>query len=698
MYHTFRNETIPIILDDFVDMKFGTGVVKITPAHSKIDYDVAKRHNLPLLQVIGENGCMQNAGQFNKLHRYDCREKILRKLNEIGLLRKKNPHEMSLPFCSRTGDVIEYLPKEQWFLSCSELNRKAASAVLNGHLRIIPEKFINNWLNWTDNDKDWCISRQLWWGHQIPAYKCSYDNKSIWIAACDEESAIKHASKDLHVSSDQILVTRDTDVLDTWFSSGIYPFSSLGWPDSTVDYNNFYPLNLMTTGHDILGFWVHRMVILGLELTDKLPFNNILLHGIICDNKGAKMSKSKGNVIDPIDIINGISLEQLYVKTKEMHENGILNKNEFDKATNYHKTNFSNRNGIPECGVDALRFTLLSYDTKSHYINFDVDLCYANKLFCNKIWQSIKYIELSLEKLREIKEEITIKDLTYFDKWILSRASFMVNTVNKSMDEYDFHIATRAIRSFIYNEYCDIYLEATKPGFDDVDAKVGYAHAHTLIAVLNIALRCLVPYMIYVTAELIPKIPAFERNVIFNFDDSNEKHFKFPLTEDFVELRNEPFEKQVENVLNAIFLIRQIKGFYGIPNKPRPKISIKTSDDRVNADININFAVMQHLARCGEIELSDETRNKQYVSGLLNKDTVISVEFIGEDVDKVVEIAKSRLKKKIKKVEEGIVKLEYKFLSSNYLNTVPEWTQNLDKEKILNKKEELKQLHRLIML
>lgn len=692
--HPFRNETIPIIFDNFVDMKFGTGAVKITPAHSKVDYEVAQRHNLPLIQIINEKGSIVNSNTFNNVNKYECRDLLIMKLDELGLLKEAKAHAMTLPICSRTGDVIEYLPKEQWFLSCKELNKQAVKAVKEGRLRIEPEKFVKNWLQWTEDDRDWCISRQLWWGHQIPAYKCTASNKTVWVSAFKEENALMEASETLKVPTIDILIERDTDVLDTWFSSGIYPFSSLGWPNQTPDFELFYPLSLMATGHDILGFWVHRMVILGLELTGKLPFNKVLLHGVICDNKGAKMSKSKGNVIDPIDIINGISIDELNSKSEVMHEDGILTKEELINAKNYQKANFSRTNGIPECGVDALRFTILSHDIKSHYTHFDIALCHRNKLFCNKIWQSVKYIQMSLEKLTPIENEITRVDLNYFDKWILSKLANMVRVTNEAIDNYDFHLATRALKTLIYNEYCDVYLEATKSGFENTNGRIGYAHAHTLIAVLNTALRALAPFMIYITEELIPKIPAFENNIIYNFKD--DKYLEFPNIDNFEVWKDEILEERANNLLNTIFLVRQIKGFYGIRNDPKPAVIINTTNKELIEDLHLNDKVFKHLSRSGEIIVRNGSE-ENYVSAILNKDTKVNVEVIGDDATTLIQTARSRLEKKVKKAEESLAKLEAKFSSENYVRNVPEFTQIADKDVLLGKKEELKQLQRLIV-
>ncbi|CAH0598794.1 unnamed protein product [Chrysodeixis includens] len=695
--HPFRNDTIPIIFDEFVDMEVGTGAVKITPAHSRIDHEIAAVHNLPMIQVFDEEGLIMNSGRFNRSKRYDCRETVVNILKEMDLLRNVKPHQVNLPICSRTGDVVDQLPKEQWFMSCSELNAKACELLERGRLKIEPEKHVASWLRWTADNRDWCISRQLWWGHQIPAYKCSLDLDVVWVAATSEEQAKQQASKILRAMPDSIKAERDSDVLDTWFSSGIYPFAALGWPRTSrsQDFRQFYPLNLMTTGHDILGFWVHKMVILGLEVTGQLPFNKVLLHGIICDSKGAKMSKSRGNVIDPMDVIEGISLDKLKDRCKEMHRNGLLTTAELDKALVYHHANYANTKGIPECGVDALRFTLLSQDIKSHFVNFDVAMCHANKLFCNKIWQSLKYTSLSYRKLDKLNTDVSAKDLTYFDKWILSRLAEMVDVVNRSMDSYDFHLATKAIRHFFYNEFCDVYLEATKPGFDSLDLRVGYAHAHTLSACLNTSLRCLAPFMVYLTEELIPKVPSFSYNFIHNYNDATDKYWDFPLIRDWRKWKDPTYEKKVACLLNTVKLIREMKGLYNISNKTKPCVYIKTDDTLLASDIIHNKTVVCNLSQCSDITFEKDSRTN-YVTAMLDADTEVNVQLVGEDVEIAVFAAKSKLEKKIKMLEDSLSKLEAKFSSGHYLTHAPEWTQIVDKERMLSKKRELQELQRLM--
>lgn len=415
LWHPFRAEPIPLIFDESVDPEFGTGAVKITPAHDKHDFDIARRHNLKHIQVINEKGLIaEDFGGFSGVRRFLARDQVIESLSELGLFRGTKSHEMILPTCSRSKDVIEYLLRPQWYVKCDDMAKKAVKAVENGDLKIIPANFENEWYRWLNNSRDWCISRQLWWGHQVPAYEVSSpDTENFWVAAQNYIEAKEKAEKKLGKASknSNIEVSRDPDVLDTWFSSGLLPFSVFNWPDLTEDLKRYYPLDLMETGHDILFFWVARMVMLSQELTNQLPFNKILLHGIICDAHGRKMSKSLGNVIVPDQIINGATLADLQLETEKSFKMGILSKSEMERSVSGQRKMFPN--GIPECGIDALRFTLCSYNIKNHFINFDVTECHTNKLFFNKIWQATKYtiscadrLELNLKSLNKINDEV----------------------------------------------------------------------------------------------------------------------------------------------------------------------------------------------------------------------------------------------------------------------------------------------------
>lgn len=510
LWHPFREQEIPLIFDESVDMEFGTGAVKITPAHDKFDFQLANRHNLPHQSVFNEKGYVKPSyGVFSGLKRFEARERIKWALASLGLFRQVKSHDMIIPICSRSRDVVEYMKKPQWFINCSGMANKAYDAVNTGSLRIIPEGFEQNWFRWLKEHRNWCISRQLWWGHRIPIYRYMVNHIEHWVAASSEEEARfklqKFDSRLSHVPLEQ-----DQDVLDTWFSSALLPFSVNGWPEEDVRDMQAYPLSLMETGHDILLFWVARMVMLGQELTGKLPFKEVLLHGIICDAHGRKMSKSLGNAIQPEHIINGISLDGLLKETEKAFNSGMISFDEFKRSTDAQRKQFPM--GIPDCGIDVLRFTLCNHNIKTHFINFDVSECEANGHFFNKIWQATKY-SLRAVSLSQIKSvDLEDHDLSKMDLWILSKLSQAVQAITANMNNYDFHLATTALRKFFYNNFCDIYLETTKPNIKR-GRTAADGHCVTLLNCLYIGLQYLSPFAPHLSTELhkyLEEVPQFK--------------------------------------------------------------------------------------------------------------------------------------------------------------------------------------------
>jgi valyl-tRNA synthetase len=392
--HPFCKRRIPILCDDFVDMDFGTGAVKITPAHDPNDYEVGKRHNLPFINIFNDDGFIvgEEYGEFTGMKRFDCRKVLLNRLKELGLYKDTVNNPMVVPICSRSKDVVEPLIKPQWYVKCDEMAASATEAVKSGELKIIPEIHTKTWYHWMDGIRDWCISRQLWWGHRIPAYRVIFKKahekntgEDVWIVGRSVEEALEKAKAQLNVSGDDISLEQDEDVLDTWFSSGLFPFSVFGWPDATSDLQNFYPTTLLETGHDILFFWVARMVFFGQTLLGKLPFKEVFLHPMVRDAHGRKMSKSLGNVIDPMDVILGITLEGLHSQLYDSN----LDPKEIDKAKQGQKQDFPN--GIPECGTDAMRFALCAYMTQARDINLDILRVQGYRFFCNKLWNATKF-------------------------------------------------------------------------------------------------------------------------------------------------------------------------------------------------------------------------------------------------------------------------------------------------------------------
>ncbi|KAF7270781.1 hypothetical protein GWI33_016286 [Rhynchophorus ferrugineus] len=578
LHHPFRDDLIPVIADDFVDPEFGTGAVKITPGHDPTDFDVGKRHNLKALQVIDGRGCLTDIHEeFRGLKRFTAREVIVEELVKRQLYRGYTDHNMIVPLCSRSKDVVEFLIKPQWFVKCSSMAQRAVEDVRTGKLDIIPLNFEKVWFHWLEDTRDWCISRQLWWGHRIPAYLCSKtdkDSETVWVAARNEAEAKLKASTLLNCQESDIVSQQDEDVLDTWFSSGLQPLSAMGWPEKNKELEKFFPVSVMETGHDILFFWVARMVMLSTQLTGNLPFNKILLHGIICDARGRKMSKSLGNVIAPEDVIRGASLEELQQNLKESHNNGIISKEELEIALKGQQKMFPN--GIPECGSDSLRFTLLSHNVKNFVINFDVNECHTNRLFCNKIWQATKFALMWHEKVsmecNSYQDIInSTENASIMDKWILSRLSYLISTVNDSIEFYDFYIATAALKQFFYYEFCDIYLETIKTNLKNCssDPNTSKIHCYTLLSCLDLGLRVLAPFMPVLAQHLHEHIPR-----IWNIGTDTS----FPQS---LALRNESLEENVDNIMKVVVAIRRLKKIFNVTYKYKPEVYLQANNVEV---------------------------------------------------------------------------------------------------------------------
>ncbi|XP_043073939.1 valine--tRNA ligase, mitochondrial-like, partial [Puntigrus tetrazona] len=508
--HPFTERLLPIVTDSMVDMTFGTGAVKVTPAHDHTDFLLSQRHSLPRLTVIGGDGAMtSDCGQWLEgVKRFDARERVITALMERKLFRGKKDHPMSLPICSRSGDVIEPLLKKQWFVRCQEMGRKAVQAVEEGELQIIPHFYTKMWKSWLSNIGDWCISRQLWWGHQIPAYRVTVDNskdteEEQWVWGRSAAEARQRAAVKFGVNPDAITLTQDPDVLDTWFSSGLFPFAMLGWPQQTEDLRQFYPNSILETGSDLIFFWVARMVMLGRELTGQLPFKQVLFHSLVRDKYGRKMSKSLGNVIDPLDVISGVSFERLQEKVKE----GNLDPRESVVAMEAQKKDFPK--GIPECGTDALRFALCSYKAQGEDISLSVSHVLGCRHFCNKMWQTVRFTLAMLHDASLPTPLAETHPLSSMDKWICSRLYSTVQQCERGLENYELHVVTSALHSFWLHSLCDVYLESIKPllkgegsGCEEQRAGERQAAMSVLYHAVSVSLTLLSPFMPFLTEEL----------------------------------------------------------------------------------------------------------------------------------------------------------------------------------------------------
>lgn len=577
--HPFVDRRMPIVCDEFVEMGFGTGAVKITPAHDHNDYEVGVRHSLPFITIVDDKGNItEDCGQFAGMRRFDARKAVTEALKEKGLYRDTKDNPMVVPICSRSKDVIEPLLKPQWYVDMKDMSADAVRVVKEGELKIIPEMHEKTWYSWLENSRDWCISRQLWWGHRIPAYFAKINDPSIpagkdtdgeyWFSGRTEDEARQKAAERFNVAPEKIELIQDPDVLDTWFSSALFPFSIFGWPDKTPELEKFYPGTLLETGHDILFFWVARMVIFGRALLGELPFFEVYLHAMVRDAHGRKMSKTLGNTIDPIDVITGISLEDLHKRLEE----GNLDPKELLKAKAGQKADYPN--GIPECGTDALRFALIAYTSQGRDINLDVLRVQGYRFFCNKLWNATKF---ALNILGTDFKPNPTAELSGQEKemelWILSKLSGAVSGCKKGFEMYDFPTVTTACYVFWLYELCDWYLEYIKPIVYGSDPDAKKVCQDVLYTCLDVGLRLLHPMMPFVTEELFQRLPRRSANAPPSLCVT-----PYPKPEDCL-WSNPALETEVEFVQNVVKSVRSIRGDYNLTPKMNPELFVKCSDE-----------------------------------------------------------------------------------------------------------------------
>ncbi|KAL1311633.1 hypothetical protein AAFC00_001743 [Neodothiora populina] len=505
--HPFVDRLLPIFADEYVDPEFGTGAVKITPAHDPNDFNLGTKHKLEFINVLNDNGTMnKNAGAFEGQKRFEARYTVTEELTKLGLFVKKENNPMKVPLCSKSKDVIEPIMKPQWWMRMSELAQTSIDAVQNGEIKIRPEGAERNFYHWMRNINDWCLSRQLWWGHQIPAYfikiegESNEDDDQRWVTGRTEEEAKSKAEK--KYPGQKIELVRDPDCLDTWFSSGLWPFSTLGWPNQTHDLEKLYPTSVLETGWDILFFWVARMIMMGLKLTGKVPFTEVYCHSLIRDSEGRKMSKSLGNVIDPVDIMDGITLQELHDKLLA----GNLDPKEVKTATKYQKDSFPQ--GIPECGADALRFSLVQYTTGGGDIAFDVRVMAGYRRFCNKIYQATKYVLGNLPKdfVPQAKGGKTGKE-SLAERWILHKFTITAKEMNEALVAREFSRSTQFAYQYWYDNLCDVYIENSKAIIRDGTEEEKRSAIDTLYTALEGALCLIHPFMPFLTEELWQRLP-----------------------------------------------------------------------------------------------------------------------------------------------------------------------------------------------
>ena len=568
---------MPIIADDYVDPEFGTGCVKITPAHDFNDYEIGKRHDLPEYNILDDNAAINESAPeaYRGLDRFEARKKIVADMEKLGLLDKVEEYQLTLPRGDRSGAVIEPYLTDQWYIDIAPLAKPAIEAVESGKIRFIPENWSKTYFEWMHNIKDWCISRQLWWGHRIPAW---YDDAGNFYVARNEAEARKK-----HNIDDSVALRQDDDVLDTWFSSGLWPFTTQGWPQETESLKLFYPGQVLVTGFDIIFFWVARMIMLGLKFMDDVPFHEVYLHGLIRDHDGQKMSKSKGNVLDPLDLIDGVDLETLL----EKRTSGLMQPHLKPKIEKTTTKEFPN--GIDEYGADALRFTFASLATTGRDIRFDLGRIEGYKNFCNKLWNASRYVLMNTEALDEGEEEYSASD-----KWIRSRLHAAVSSVHDNFASYRLDLVAQTVYEFTWHEFCDWYLELSKPVLQSDSATDAQKRGtrRTLIEILEELLRLLHPLMPFITEEIWAQVAP-----IAGKEGATIMLQEYPGAD--THPSGAAVEEETEWVRQFILGIRQIRGEMDIrPGKPLAVLlENSAAKDREFAEQNAHL-----LARVGRIE------------------------------------------------------------------------------------------------
>ena len=657
---------IPIIADDYVDPEFGTGCVKITPAHDFNDYEMGVRHNLPMINIFTDEASINNEmpEAYRGLDRFDARKQIIADFEAAGLLEKIVPHKLMIPRCDRTNQIVEPYLTDQWFVDAKTLAKPAIEAVKNKDIKFIPQNWENTYFEWMNNIQDWCISRQLWWGHRIPAW---YDNDGNIYVGKDE--ATVRADNNI---ADDVALKQDDDVLDTWFSSALWPFSTLGWPDKTKELETFYPTSVLVTGFDIIFFWVARMIMFGLHFMDEIPFKEVYFHGLVRDQDGQKMSKSKGNVLDPIDLIDGIDLESLVAKrTTGLMQPQMAPRIEADTRRHFPE-------GIRAFGTDALRFTFTSLATNGRDIIFDVGRIEGYSNFCNKIWNASRFVFMNTEE-KEVRENT--EKLSHIDLWINSRLSHMLSEVNRHVEGYRFDLATQALYEFTWHEFCDWYLELTKPILNgDFSEEEKAATRYNLLYVLDAVLKALHPFMPYITEEIWQKLteiaPSFKTQTSISVTE-------FPV----VDARDTALEAEVEWLQNVLLAVRRIRGEMNIsPGKPLDVLYENASE----ADIERIEKNMLFLQRMGRLESFTKVEGTAPESAVVVIGKMRLLIPLAGLIDKEQELA--RLNREIGKIEPIIKALTGKLANPGFTDKAPAKVVEGERIKLSDAENQLQEL------
>jgi valyl-tRNA synthetase len=653
---------IPIIADDYVDPEFGTGCVKITPAHDFNDYAMGQRHDLPLINIFDDSANINSSAPaaYQGMERFAARKQVVADLDALGLLEKIEDHTLKIPRGDRSGVVIEPYLTDQWYVAAEELAKPAIAAVENGDIEFVPKNWENTYYAWMRDIQDWCISRQLWWGHRIPAW---YDDAgNVYVGRNEEEVREKNNLGD-------VTLRQDNDVLDTWFSSALWTFSTLGWPDETERLKTFHPTDVLVTGFDIIFFWVARMIMMTLHFTGEIPFKQVYVHGLVRDAEGQKMSKSKGNVLDPIDLIDGIDLEALVSKrTQGMMQPQLAAK--IEKQTRKHFPE-----GIASFGTDALRFTYYSLASTGRDIRFDLGRIEGYRNFCNKIWNAARYVIQNVEG-QDCGNNGDTVELGLPEQWILSRLQHAINEVTRHMDAYRFDLASQALYEFFWNEYCDWYLELSKPTlWDESNSPAKLAGTRqTLVRVLEESLRLAHPMMPFITEEIWQKI-----STLAGREGDTIMLQAYPIHD--VSHVNANAESDIDWVQKVIVAVRNIRGEMNIAPGKALEVLLKNADHEDQRKLESSSILLQKLAKLESISILDEDRETPLAVTQLVGEMEILVPMSGL-IDKEKEIA--RLKKELEKLEQEKKRLQGKLSNPNFVDRAPEAVVQKERDKLLN--------------
>ena len=619
---------IPIIKDRYVDMSFGSGGLKVTPAHDPNDFDLGLRHNLPSIKVIADDGTMtEDAGKYKGLDRFDCREAIIKDLNEKGLMVKIDPHQHSIGHCYRCRTTVEPNLSKQWFVSTKTLAKKAIAAVKNGQTNIVPDNWRKTYFEWMENIRDWCISRQIWWGHQIPAWTCS---------DCNELVVAEEAPTQCPKCSGKNLV-QETDVLDTWFSSALWPFSTMGWPDQTPLLEKYYPTSVLVTAFDILFFWVARMMMMGLHFMKDIPFKDVYIHALVRDEEGKKMSKSIGNVIDPLTIIE-------------------------------------------EYGTDAFRYTLAAFAAQGRDIKMSEKRVEGYRHFINKLWNAARFSFMHIQKGYD---QLDTAHLSLPDKWILSRLDHVTKAVAEALDNYRFNEAAGTLYQFVWHEFCDWYLEAIKPAlYGNQGETQKAATLNTLWHVLKEMLILLHPFVPFVTEEIWHKLPGTEGSIM-------KAPFLADRPEDMQQMPDAQAETDMDRMISVITGIRNIRGEMNLPPAQALNALVQCPEASVRTLLENEKEMISNLAKLDTLTISEPGEKPKSAAASVIEGAVIYVSLEGI-IDAEKEIA--RLEKEMGKINKELVQLSKKLNNDDFLKKAPADVVAKVKEKEEGLMEKLKKI------